>query len=491
MNYSNSSSSGYEYNPLVAKYEELRQQHKSFYLDPYEFIEIANFYLNQLDYEKAKEALYNGLKIHRKNSSLLIELAHLYLELDDLENVKEILNQLNGIQLFEVDTIRAEVLLAEDENDEKAQQILSLSVDPTDLDQNLNTAQLFLVYQFPDRALSWLLPAYEKNRENTEVLELLARTYLMKLDFTNAAKIYDELHNFVPYQSEYWNKLAHCYYLTEDFEAAEEAYSFAITCEKENDEAYVFGALSLLYIGKEKEARKLFDKGIKEGILFLEHKHYYLALFYYTQLEEVEKAYSELLKGIENIRRENGYYVLCYYFLFTICLIRLDKFTEAKKCCSEALHLYEILPTKNIENHWAVLPSAKKFKELEIICNQQSYSVPKLFTEYTHQLISYLNPILWSDGGNPLLLMDTDPLSDYYKPIKLSTLINKNLESHNLLDKVYFEMLLESEQVLTESIANPLDLEIKNDSLIKNLIDNNPNLVAAWKIDIKKMTLNN
>lgn len=87
--------------------------------------------------------------------------------------------------------------------------------------------------------------------------------------------------------------------------------------------------------------------------------------------------------------------------------------------------------------------------------------------------------------------MDTDPLSDYYKPIKLSTLINKNLESHNLLDKVYFEMLLESEQVLTESIANPLDLEIKNDSLIKNLIDNNPNLVAAWKIDIKKMTLNN
>ena len=488
MNLFNSSSKDYEYNPLVAKYEELRQQQKSFYLDPYEFIEIANFYLNQLNYKEAKEALLNGLKIHRLETNLLIELAHLYLELERTDKVKQILQQLEGVHLFEVESIRAEIILMENEDIEQAEQLFLLSVDPVDLDQRLTVAQLFLIYQYPDKALAWLLPLYNDSNHNIEFLDLLVRCYLMNLDFANAAKIYDNLLNLVPYESDYWNKLGHCYYLEEDYEAAEEAYSFTLLCDKKINEPYIFGALSLLYQKKEKEANQLFNNGIKENILLPEDKYYYLALFYYLQ-EDIERAYKMLIKGIEIIKEKNAYNALCYYFLMTLCLIRLENYDEAYKYCSKGLQIHRQLPNKNTDEPWLIIPTIEQLEDLQKNCKERNCSPTEIQIQYTHQLSTLLNPFLWREKGYSLLTraQSFNELDETTRSISIS---KKASEIQNQVEKVSLERLLHNERILAESKEN-IEKEDNNANFFKNILENNPNLASIWRKEMKNIIQNN
>ena len=489
MNPFNSSSRDYEYNPLVAKYEELRQKQKSFYLDPYEFIEIANFYLNQLNYKEAKEALLNGLKIHRLETNLLIELAHLYLELEKIDKVKQILQQLKGIHLFEVEAIRAEILLMEEEEVEKVEKLFLLSADPIDLDQKLTVAQLFLAYQYPDKALDWLLPVYGENDHNLEYLELLARGHLMNLDFFNAAKTYDALLNLVPYEADYWNKLGHCYYLEEDFEAAEEAYSFALLCDKKISEPYLFGAYSLLHQQKEQRANQLLNKGIKENLLLPEEKYYYWSLFYYLQ-EEEEKAYNKLLEGIKKMEGGNGNHVLLpYYFLTILCLIRLENYDEAYEYCSKALQIYQESPDQNTDESWLIVPTRAQFEDLMNLSKEKSYSSTGFYLQYTRQLLALLNPFLWRDKSYSLLAMEMQPFNEPNLK-KTDFTVKKESEIQNQLEEIYLEILLESEQNLA-SLNDNAESKESGDTFFKSLLEDNPGLAATWKEEIKNLMQNN
>ncbi len=487
MNHLNSSSKGYEYNPLVAKYEELRQQHKSFYLDPYEFIEIANFYLNQMDYDKAKEALLCGLRIHRSNSNLLIELAHFYLELEDIDKVKDVLQLLKSVYTFEVDAIRAEITLIDEDNEEKADEILAASFDPTDVDQQITAAQLFVMYQHPNKALSWLLPAYKRNENNIELLELLSRSYLMKLDFAKAAKVYDQLLNLVPYQTDYWNKLGHCYFIEEDYESAEEAYSFALTCDKKAEEAYLFGAFSMLYQDKEKEANQLLDRSVKEQIIQPEYKFYYLALFYYIQKGNIVKAYTELNKGIDQIKGQKEIQVLPYYFLYILCLIHLEKEDQAKELCKEAQAIYEQLP-EEIELS-TTIPDKHQFKELTSICDMRIHPETHLYLSYMNQLLKSFNPLFWDNEENSMFTEKESSVSNLYNPLQFSAVINRDSDIHNQLDKIYFEILLDSKKDFIIA-ANSNDSYNKV-SVIKNILDNNPRLAEELKENLSYRTQNN
>ena len=491
MNHFNSSSKGYEYNPLVAKYEELRQQHKSFYLDPYEFIEIANFYLNQMNYDEAKEALINGLKIHRSNTNLLIELAHFYLEQENPDKVKEVLQFLESVYTFEVNIIRAEIALVDEENENKANQILSSSIDPIiDVDQKISAGQLFLMYQYPSKALSWLLPAYKMQENNIELLELLSRSYLMKMDFVNAAKFYDKLLNLVPYQTEYWNKLGHCYFLEEDYEAADEAYSFAITCDKKTEEAYIFGSFSLLYQEKEKEANQLLDKAVKEELISLPYKFYYLALFFYIQKGNIVKAYTELQKGIDLIRERGGQEALSYCFLYILCLINLGKEKEAKELSQKALDFYDRLFPYEMDELLPTMPNKHQFKELASICEMKLFPETNLYLSYMNQFLKSFNPLFWNNEEDSIFTDNKESDSDLYNPIQFSAVINRDSDIHHQLDQIYFEILLDSKKDFLIT-ANNNDSHISKTSFIKSILENNPTLAEELKGDITNRIQNN
>ncbi|NLZ73492.1 MAG: hypothetical protein GX905_06710, partial [Bacteroidales bacterium] len=198
--------------------------------------------------------------------------------------------------------------------------------------------------------------------------------------------------------------------------------------------------------------------------------------------------YNKLTEGIEQIKERNES-LLCYYFLITLCLIRLEKHDEASKYCAIGLQVHKELSDKNIGEQWIAVPTMKQFEDLMNKCREKTYSPTEIHIQYTRQLLTSLNPFLWKEKGYSLLTAIETSFNELYETKPIST-DKKGSEIQNQLEKIHFKILLENERILAETTEDS-EIEDSHAAFFKTILENNPSLVAIWKKEMKNIIQNN
>lgn len=89
MGRKNSPSAKKELVTLITNYEEAKAENRQLYLDADQLAGIADWYASERKFEEAQEVITYGLKIHPRNTDLLIEQAYLYLDTQKLQKAKK------------------------------------------------------------------------------------------------------------------------------------------------------------------------------------------------------------------------------------------------------------------------------------------------------------------------------------------------------------------------------------------------------------------
>ncbi|MDE5710572.1 MAG: hypothetical protein K2I27_05475, partial [Bacteroides sp.] len=81
-----------ELQEMAESYENAQKENKTIYLDADDLADLADWYAMRYQYDKANEVVNYGLKIHPDNTILLIEQAYLFLDTNQRDKSKAIMD---------------------------------------------------------------------------------------------------------------------------------------------------------------------------------------------------------------------------------------------------------------------------------------------------------------------------------------------------------------------------------------------------------------
>jgi tetratricopeptide (TPR) repeat protein len=188
MGRKNSPSAKKELVTLITNYEEAKAENRQLYLDADQLAGIADWYASERKFEEAQEVITYGLKIHPRNTDLLIEQAYLYLDTQKLQKAKKVADSITEEFDSEVKLLKAELLLNGGKLEE-AQWLLSTIADADELETIIDVVFLYLDMGYPDAAKEWLDRGKSRYTEDEEYMALTA-DYLASTHQVESAIIY-------------------------------------------------------------------------------------------------------------------------------------------------------------------------------------------------------------------------------------------------------------------------------------------------------------
>lgn len=239
-NMSNYSSSDFEqdneFKQALAQYEEMKAEGRTGYFDAAQLADFAEYYASMQQYDNAFEVIDFALSIHPENTEVLVIKAHILIDLDKIDEAKDIASSIPESYDRDVKMLKAELLILDkklEEADALIQGIMSLD-ENDDEDNFLDIAYLYTDADLPEQALPWFEKAFKANPENDEIRMSLAECYGECKQIDKGAQLYNQLLDKDPYSVKSWFDLGRFYYTAEEFNKALEAYEFALTIDAEH-----------------------------------------------------------------------------------------------------------------------------------------------------------------------------------------------------------------------------------------------------------------
>lgn len=245
---------------LVEQYETARDQHASFYMDAEDLADIAEWYDRNSKFDDAAEVIAYGLKLHPGNTSLLVELSYLHLDLNELEEAKLAAAEITE-ERPDVTILRAR-LLVEEGRMEDAELQLDMLEDKYSKENIIDVAYMYLgTYQY-DRATEWL-SHWRWDKEDTEYCCIMADSLLDHKHYSKALPYYNKLIDNDPYHPQYWMGVARCQLGLLEYGKAIDACDYALLSNDELGEAYIIKGYCFLELGNDEEAVKCYEQAVK------------------------------------------------------------------------------------------------------------------------------------------------------------------------------------------------------------------------------------
>ncbi|WP_321517643.1 tetratricopeptide repeat protein [uncultured Bacteroides sp.] len=237
---SNYSSSDFEqdkeFKQALAQYEEMKAAKRTGYFDADQLADFAEYYASLQQYDEAFEVIDYALSIHPANTEVLVIKAHILIDLEKIEEAKEIALSISESYDRDVKMLKAELLIMEkklEEADTLIQEMVSQD-ENNEEDNWLDIAFLYTDSDLPEKALPWFEKAFEADPENDEIRMNLAECYGQSKQIDKGADLYNKLLDKDPYSVQYWFDLGRFYYVAKEFNKALEAYEFALTIEADH-----------------------------------------------------------------------------------------------------------------------------------------------------------------------------------------------------------------------------------------------------------------
>jgi tetratricopeptide (TPR) repeat protein len=290
-----------EFQVLLRKYEDMRSGVQSIFFDVEEFEQIIDYYLDDLQYDEAKEAADLGSKQHPNSVEIKYKFVHIYIEQGKPKKALALLEEIpawdngNPERFF----LRGTALCLLGRTKEAEMQFdmaLELSEDDN-FDALLNISIAFENVRHYELAVKYLLQAFRMQPDNLSVLYDLGYFYDRLHKFDQSLSYYHRYLDQDPYSDNVWYNLGIVYHKLEQFEKAVEAYDFSIAINPDYASAYFNKASVWVNAGK-------FSRAIAAYQEFLEveprntQAHCYMGDCY-EQMGRIDDALASFKKVIE------------------------------------------------------------------------------------------------------------------------------------------------------------------------------------------------
>ena len=242
-----------ELQELAEQYEAAKAENKPIYLDADDLADLADWYAMHGKSEQATEVVEYGLSLHPDSTPLLVEQAYLFMDAQNREQAKLVIERISEDYSSEVKVLKANILLAEGKIDE-AEQLLDTIEDKEELANIVDVSYMYIDMGYPVKALPWLAGGSERYAEDEAYLAVTADCFHAQGLNQKAEALYNKLIDKNPYSAPYWFGLARCYFEQQLFDKAIEACDYAIVADEEFAEAYIMKGHAFYQLGNEESA---------------------------------------------------------------------------------------------------------------------------------------------------------------------------------------------------------------------------------------------
>ena len=242
-----------ELQELAEQYEAAKAENKPIYLDADDLADLADWYAMHGKSEQATEVVEYGLSLHPDSTPLLVEQAYLFMDAQNREQAKLVIERISEDYSSEVKVLKANILLGEGKIDE-AEQLLDTIEDKEELANIIDVSYMYIDMGYPVKALPWLAGGSERYAEDEAYLAVTADCFHAQGLNQKAEALYNKLIDKNPYSAPYWFGLARCYFEQQLFDKAIDACDYAIVADEEFAEAYIMKGHAFYQLGNEESA---------------------------------------------------------------------------------------------------------------------------------------------------------------------------------------------------------------------------------------------
>lgn len=290
-----------EFEVLLRKYEDMRRGVQSIFFDVEEFEQIIDYFLDDFQYDEAKEAANLGEKQHPSSMEIKYKFVHIFIEQGKAKKALALLEEIpdwedsNPERYFLKGT--AFCMMGKlKEAERQFDSALELSGEES-FEALLNVSIAFENVRHYELALKYLSQAFRQQPENLSVLYDMGYFYERLHKFDESLKYYERYLDLDPYSDNVWYNIGIVYHKIEQLEKAIEAYDFSIAINPDYASAYFNKATVWIQSGN-------FDQAISSYKDFLEiepenTQAYCYMGDCYEQMEKLDEAVSAFQKVIE------------------------------------------------------------------------------------------------------------------------------------------------------------------------------------------------
>ncbi len=321
---------------LIIKYELDQAEGKSTYWDSDQLANIAEYYTMESMFNEAQQAIDYGLKLHPKNTNLLVKQGYLYLSNEQLSLAREVVDSITETYHEDVQFLEAEILLNEGKPDE-AEDIFNSIENIDDVDTLIDIATIYLDTGYPEKTQQLIDDRLKQFEQDKEFLIFITKFYQMTDQAKKAVKYYDRLIDSDSFNPSYWAGLAKCYFIMEEFNKSIEACNYALASDDKYGEAYLYRGHDYYQLGNVDKALDDYNKAIEYRSPSYGMAYVFLGLIYSNRLDW-EKAIFYNKKAIEILEEtmeDQSVLVEAYANLATVVSVQ-GSYEEAHLYCERA-----------------------------------------------------------------------------------------------------------------------------------------------------------
>ena len=315
-----------ELKELADAYDASIRNGASFYADADDLADLADWFAMRRQYQKAMDVANHGLKIHPGNTSILIEMAYLYLDDGKLRLAEKIASHIEEDDRPEVILLRANLLI-EHGQWEEADRLIDTIQDKDDLYNLIETAYLYIDAERFDKARPFIERGKELYATDPAFIPVLADYYAAQGEWQQAIECYNSLIDTNPYSSTFWHALAKAYIALHELGKAIDACDYALISEEDNGSIHLTKGMAYLELGNAAKANECFElayryDAIGEGFFLLRKAHGHM------MLDQWEEAFSYFDQICKNPHLQQEIVLSTTYLEAAFCLIALHRDRE-------------------------------------------------------------------------------------------------------------------------------------------------------------------
>ena len=289
---------------LIRKYKKFLSGKEQYFFDVFEFVEIISFYIEELNFKEANNAIETALSIYPNESEFIFLKATLLFRNSKSNQALELLNQIEAYQFDnpEYHFLKANILSSQNKID-KAIKEYNKVIDIADPDDKIMYLHLIgnslsIVKRYNEALI--FFNKIPKTSLDPEILEDIASTYESLGRYDMAIKYYKESLKKDIMSDFTWQNLAEAYENINEDEKALEAYLYAFAIDDTISETKERIA-DLFYKKEDYEKALLFYLDLKAKNQKLSIYDIYIANCFLKlkNLDEAEKYYNQALENGE------------------------------------------------------------------------------------------------------------------------------------------------------------------------------------------------
>ena len=309
-------------NNLARKYESLRAEGQSVYMEPDDFADLCSWYDNNYYPEKGDEVMEYALSVYPESTMLKIEQAYRYL--GDSDQAEMMADQIEDDFTGDLQILKARLMIEREEFEEADNYLNSFPADKLD---PILVANMYLDTHFSEKAITWLKIHGQGMEDEEDYLSILVNAYCYTGRYKEAIEVCEKLIDKDPFSAHYWLSLCRCYLALGEYNKALDACDFSITNDEDLGDAYLTRCNLYALLGNEEKAQENLKQAIRlNAVITGDMNEFDLALLLEQErAEDAIRLMEFYLKHIDLTQDQR----LNNYFRLGVCYAHLQWYKQA------------------------------------------------------------------------------------------------------------------------------------------------------------------